>query len=193
MHARPVIGGIYILPLLDKPMWHKWAARDSTKAAGWSPLPIPPKITIVVPAADTQPALWHFTISPPANGWETHGFNDSAWSTGKSGFGTAETPGAIIGTTWNTADIWLRREIELPAGDWKNLQAWMDHDEDAEVYINGVLAVKVPQWNTSYDQFPLSENSKAALKPGKNLIAVHCHQTTGGQYIDVGFIQEETK
>ena len=191
--ARPVVGGIFIKLLTDPPTCKKWSTRDTLNVAGWAPQPTPPKVNIVVPAADTQPAVWRYVTNQPLSGWETPGYDDSAWRTGKSGFGTPGTPSAIIGTTWNTADIWLRREIELPAGDWKNLQAWMDHDEDAEVYINGVLAVKVPQWNNSYDQFPLSENGKAALHPGKNLIAVHCHQTTGGQYIDVGLVQEGTQ
>ena len=102
---------------------------------------------------------------------------------------TANTPGAVIGTTWNTADIWLRREIDLPAGHLKNLQAWLHHDEDAEVYINGVLAIKTSGFVSGYEAFPLTEAGRAALKEGANLIAVHCHQTGGGQYVDLGFVE----
>jgi hypothetical protein len=188
-HARPVIGGIFICPLLDWKMWHKWASRDTTKAEGWAPLPQPPKIIMVMPAADTAPAIWSYATTKPTADWFMPAFDATQWQQGKSGFGTVGTPGAIIGTIWTSDDIWLRREIEFPAGHWQNLQAWLYHDEDAEVYINGVLALKVSGWITAYETVPLTDAGKVALKPGKNLIAVHCHQTTGGQYVDVGFFE----
>jgi len=61
-----------------------------------------------------------------------------------------------------------------------------------EVYVNGVLALKNSGWVSSYDAFPLTLSGRAALKPGKNLIAVHCHQNSGGQYIDLGFVDVES-
>jgi hypothetical protein len=187
--ARPVVGGVFLQMLYDKGTWKKWAGRDQTKAANWAPIPALPKITAVVPAADTAPATWHYTTAKPGDGWSESGYADGSWMTGPGGFGTRGTPGAVIGTTWNTANIWLRREVEIPAEKCKDLELWIHHDEDAEIYFNGILAAKTAGFTTSYDALPLTATAKAALKPGKNLIAVHCHQTTGGQYVDFGLVQ----
>ena len=188
MHARPVVGGFFIKMLTDRAMWNKWASGDKMKAVGWAPLPKAPQITVVVPAADKQSAIWSYTISRPADGWMLPSFDDSAWKQGESGFGTVGTPGAIIGTVWRTDDVWLRRDVDLPVGNYDTLNAWLHHDEDTEVYINGVLAVSASGFISNYDVFPLTAEGRAALRPGKNLIAIHCHQTLGGQYIDAGFV-----
>lgn len=191
--ARPVVGGVFAQMLYDKAVWKKWASRDKTKASNWAPIPTLPKVTSILPAADKQVATWRYTTTQPQDDWAGSAFDDSSWKEGKSGFGTANTPGAIIGTIWNTREIWLRREIELPAGKSSDPQAWLHHDEDAEIYINGVLALRTSGWTSSYDSFPLNPAGKAVLKPGKNLIAIHCRQTGGGQYIDLGLVDVEVR
>jgi hypothetical protein len=189
MHARPVVGGFFIKMLTDPAIWHKWATGDKQTVGNWAPLPKPPQVTVVVPAADKQPAIWSYTTSQPADGWTDPAFDDSAWKQGESGFGTAGTPGAVIGTVWDTDDIWLRREMDLPPGNYDNINAWLHHDEDVEVYINGVLALKTSGYIVNYQAFPLTPAGASTLKPGRNLIALHCHQTTGGQYVDLGFVR----
>src|SRR5205823_8194077 len=110
------------------------------------------------------------------------------WKQGAGGFGTEGTPGAIVRTRWDTPDIYIRREITPPTGvDPASLQLYIHHDEDAEVYLNGVLAARPRGFTADYDVIEILPPAKATLKlGGKNLLAVHCHQTTGGQYIDVG-------
>ena len=190
--ARPVVGGVFMKMLYEKEIWKKYAGRDVTKAANWAAIPKLPKVTVVVPAADRKSAKWSYTTTKPAAGWAQTGFDFSAWPEGWSGFGVSNTPGAIATTTWNTSDIWLRREVEIPADKLKDLELWFHHDDAAEVYINGVLALHAGGFVAKYDCFPLSEKARAALKPGKNLIAIHCHQTGGGQYVDLGFVDVKT-
>jgi hypothetical protein len=146
--------------------------------------------TEIVPTSEKTGQSWRYTTTMPAATWDTSSFDDSAWQTGNGGFGTTGTPAAVIGTTWNTADIWLRRTFNpgaLTPTQIGELVLRMHHDEDAEVYINGVQAVALPGYTTAYGFFPMATAAQNAVMPNAtNELAVHCHQTTGGQYIDVG-------
>jgi hypothetical protein len=93
-----------------------------------------------------------------------------------------------VRTEWNTSDIWLRREFAMPDGKWTDLQLRLHHDEDAQVYFDGVVATRVSGFVSDYEAVPIRTRAREVLKPGKHVLAVHCKQTTGGQYIDVGLI-----
>lgn len=184
MHSRPVIGGLFIKMLYDKAVWKKWASRDRTRANGpWAPLPPAPKIIEVVKPASTT---WHYTLENPGERWYAANFDDSGWKQAPGGFGTAGTPGATVKTEWRTSDIWLRGEIIIPEGRYHELALNLHHDEDAEVFINGQPATRQSGFTTEYEVVPVGR--RAALKPGKSVFAIHCHQTSGGQYIDLGIV-----
>jgi len=153
-----------------------------------------PALNRVVAADATQgPATWRYTFELTDTDWFRPGFDASAWKEGVGGFGTPETPGALVKTIWNTADIWLRREFTVAAEDLRDVKLEVHHDEDAEIYLNGVLAAELTGFISSYDLFDLRPEALASLKPGMNLLAVHCHQTTGGQYIDAGLVVPAAK
>ncbi len=150
--------------------------------------PPPPVVQEVVPTSQRKGVSWRFTLEKPAADWTKPGFDDSAWKEGPGGFGTQGTPGAVVRTEWKTDDIWLRRQFDWRSDAAANPALMVHHDEDVEVYINGVLAGKAGGFITEYEEMPMLPEGRAALKPGKNVLAVHCHQTTGGQYVDVGII-----
>jgi len=191
--ARSVVGGVFIKLLADPATWTKWASRDRNRgrASGWAPIPKPPTVLAVVPTARERPADWRMTTDRPEGDWASPAFADSRWKAAPGGFGTPETPGTsgALRTGWATPDIWLRREFALPAGPYVDLLLDCFHDEDAEIYINGVLAARPSGFSTDYETLPITPAARAALHPGKNVMAVHCHQTGGGQYIDVGIAE----
>jgi hypothetical protein len=120
-------------------------------------------------------------------------YDDADWLEGEAGFGTHGTPGALVQTVWKTDQIWLRRTFELPALDDPGpLRFLLHHDEDAQIWLNGVLAAQTTGYTTDYGVVPLRPEALAALRPGRNVLAVHCRQTRGGQYIDVALWMPET-
>jgi hypothetical protein len=189
--ARPVVGGVFMQLLYDDRVWQKWAQRDRTEAGDYAPMPQPPKVTIKLAAADTEPAEWRYTTEAPGENWFEPAFDDADWKAGLSGFGKRGTPGARFKTVWDTTDIWLRRTFDWSGGADENLHLHIYHDEDAEVYINGVLAGRFSGYSGSYQQLPISDEARQALKATGNVLAVHCRQVTGGQYIDVGLATVE--
>ncbi len=193
MHARPVVGGVFIRMLSDAAMWKRWAGKGKNVTGQWAPIPEPPTVSEVVPTSERAPIEWRYTTAKPADDWFAPAFDDSAWKAGPGGFGAKGTPGAAIGTEWTTPDIWLRRTFEMPAGTFKNLQLSVYHDEDVEVYVNGVLAGRASGFVTRYTYLAIRPAALATLKPGKNTIAVHCRQTAGGQGVDVGLVDVEVK
>ena len=145
----------------------------------------PPRIVHVTPASDREPQPWRYTTTEPPASWAGTTFDDGTWQRGTSGFGALDTRFARVGTEWKTADIWLRRHVTVPAGlAAPHLRVF--HDDDAQVYINGVLAAELPGANPGFAYVPLPAAARAALRAGENVIAVHAHQARGGQFIDVG-------
>lgn len=154
-----------------------WLRKVNTQVYG-------PPITMkmVVPTAEDAPQDWSYTFTEPSAGWFAQNFKPSGWKVGKSGFGTEITPGARVGTVWSGDRIWIRRDFQVadPSGDlWLKIH----HDEDAVVYLNGKLVAKLEGYSSSYGYVDIPNG---LLRKGKNVIAVSCRQTQGGQYIDAG-------
>jgi len=145
---------------------------------------------VLLPNALHGNYVWRYTTNAPSKEWMHPSFNAGAWFEGNGGFGSPCTPGAIIKTTWTSADIWLQREFTLADLPTHPLSLLIHHDEDAEVYLNGVLAVHLLGYTVGYVVVSIPQQAQSALHLGRNVIAVHCHQTIGGQYIDVGILEE---
>jgi hypothetical protein len=193
MHARSVVGGLYIKMLSNPTLWKKWSQGDRTSVGNWAPLPRSPKVVEVIPTSRMTPQLWRYTTDTPPENWYRPEFDASSWKEGPGGFGTEGTPGAVVHTKWDNADIYLRRDIIVPTNlKTDQLQLLVHHDEDVEVYFNGILAAKEAGFLTGYEPMEISSLARPLLKPGAKItIAVHCHQTTGGQYVDVGLVRVE--
>lgn len=123
--------------------------------------------------------------------WTEVGFADKDWKYGKSGFGNGSLQGAPEHTKWTSKYIYMRKTLtfgSLNQSELNRLRLQIFHDEDAEVYINGVHAASLSKYNNRYEFVDISAEAKQAIRQnGQNLIAVSCKNKEGNQFIDLGF------
>ncbi len=147
-----------------------------------------PQYRAVVPTVREQPYRARYTFKKPAAGWEKAAFaSASSWLEGPAPFTDNKSE---HGTSWTGGDIWVRRTVRVAdpktTGD---LRLLMQHDDDAKVYLNGVLLTKQAGYNSTYAFFPISPAARQALRAGDNVLALHANSPHGGEYLDAGLYE----
>ena len=149
------------------------------------------KVKTILSTAKDHKYNWRYTFNEVPRHWFEKGFNDSQWNSGPAAFGSMNAPNdKLIGTKWNTNTIHMRRWFYL--GDLSqdvidNLKFKVFHDDDIQIYLNGVPAASKGGYGMSYTNVDISQDALNTLKPNSwNLIAVEGHQGSGEQIMDVG-------
>ena len=144
----------------------------------------------ILPSSRKTGRTWKYTFKQPDSTWLVNNFNDEAWKLGEAEFGTKNAPSGQIRTTWDTEDIWMRQEFalgNLSGTDRDSLVLYLHHSVNCEVYINGVNIGDIGIYSSGYNIIDINDAAANALKAnGKNVIAIHCKQNGGIQYMDAG-------
>lgn len=138
--------------------------------------------TPVLPTADDEKYSVKYTEAQPSAGWINAGFDDSQWQTGIAPFGDND----MANTKWLSHDLWVRRTFDINDKNFDKLFLKINHDDNADVYLNGTKIYSVVGWVSKFKYVPLTAEIKQKLKAKNNLIAIHVVNTAGGAWLDVG-------
>lgn len=159
------------------------AVYETTHLLAWEPRT--ERWGVLVGAAVDRQKPWQMSLVEPNGAW-TEGFEGTP---ARGGFGSKDGFQNLINTTWTSPDIYLSQQFDvlhLPS----ELKLVIHYDNATKVWINGKLVWESPAgaWNDGYQAFELNAAARAALKTGTNTIVVHCHQDSGGQFIDLALL-----
>jgi hypothetical protein len=155
-----------------------------------------------VPAVATAETLVGFgapgwrlqaTTTGGVPGFAATSFVDSTWATGTAPFGALTT--CAVGSTlpaptttggWtNNGDLLLRRTVTVPSASGPGTIE-LRIDNDADVYLNGVLLGHVDHEGCANVLPPAAIPFTAAqLRTGSNVLAVRAHDDLDQRYVDV--------
>ena len=139
--------------------------------------------------------MWKGTVSykkQDSTAWAAPSFNASSWKVQPAAWGTkGEYPNVNTSWTATNSDIYVRRSVKLTEADLdKDLWVRFSHDDVFELYINGKEIISTGNTWKQGEEHHLTAAEKKLLVAGENVIAAHCHNTTGGAYVDFGLYED---
>lgn len=173
---------------------HHWTGKDNSlqgiirvdgKSYYFLGKPIT-EISTVVPLTG-KTGKWKYVTATPDEQWKAPGFDDASWQQANGAF----SDDGHASNKWTSHDIYVRRVFNLDKTNFDHLLLNIHHDDNVEIYLNGVLAYKADGWNDAPALVEILPEAKAALKTGKNIMAIHCANTAGGAYLDAGLVNEK--
>ncbi|MDO6602240.1 PVC-type heme-binding CxxCH protein [Arenibacter palladensis] len=143
----------------------------------------PSSVEMIVPSAEEKKSTWNYTTDKPADNWMKSEFKDASWQKGAAKFGGENIND--VNTKWSSSDIWMRKEVAISDVISEPVLK-IAHDDDYEIYVNGQLLIAETGSSEAYKYIKLDSEKGGLFKKGKNIIAVHCANTGGNQFIDMG-------
>ena len=142
----------------------------------------------IYPLAAEKAWTGKYVTSKPSGSWNAVDYDDSSWQSGEAPWGGGDdTYNKTVKTPWSggNVDIWVRRSFDLEEIDDNALYYIMyKHDDVFQLYVNGTQIVSTGEtWDVSGTAVRID---KSLLQTGRNVISCHCHNTTGGAYVDMG-------
>ncbi len=144
----------------------------------------------IAPMADEAAWEAEYSRAVQRDGWQRPEFQPTGWQRGRAAWGSDGLD--FVRTHWSdlNSDLYVRRSISLTAADLAE-DLWMvySHDDVFELFVNGTKVADTGETWVDGVRLHLDGELKSLLHEGENIIAAHCHNTTGGAYTDFGLFK----
>lgn len=140
-------------------------------------------------AGESEAWIATYVNEIPDSKWKERDYDDRNWKQGEAPFG--KRVNHEVSTTWESEHIWVRREFVLDE-DLSDKKVFLEysHDDDVEIYINGIEVVRVSDRCQDNARMELSGDALMSLQKGNNVIAAYCKNKGGEAYLDLGLSME---
>jgi hypothetical protein len=143
---------------------------------------VKPYLPVVDPTA-AKPEF-KYTTDAPAGTWMESNYDDQSWKSAAAPFGDNESTAK---TSWNTDDIYLRKDFDVKTLPTEKMFLKLSHDDNVVVYLNGKSIYEKTGWVQDYIYIPVDREN---LKLGHNTLAIHVKNTAGGRHIDADLVTQ---